>query len=75
MSVFSCREVCEGWTLLSRPELHVIQERIPPGTYQLRHVHEATTQSYYVLDGQPNVVIGDGTVSMGPREGIAPRAV
>jgi mannose-6-phosphate isomerase-like protein (cupin superfamily) len=64
------REVCEGWTLLSDPALHVIQERMPAKTCELRHVHEATVQFYYVLDGQANVVVGDKTVSLSPGEGI-----
>ena len=32
-------DVCDGWRLLNRPDLSVIQERIPPGAGEVRHFH------------------------------------
>jgi mannose-6-phosphate isomerase-like protein (cupin superfamily) len=43
---------------------------MPAKTCELRHVHEATVQFYYVLDGQADVVVGDETVTLSPGEGI-----
>lgn len=34
----SWAEGCDGWTLLSRPALHVMQERMAPGTREYRHL-------------------------------------
>jgi mannose-6-phosphate isomerase-like protein (cupin superfamily) len=51
------REVCDGWTLASSARLHVIQERMPPSTFELRHRHAHTQQFYYVLDGEATVDI------------------
>lgn len=55
---FEWREICLGWTLLDTPNLHVIQERMPPGTFELRHVHETTHQLYFVLEGSATVERG-----------------
>lgn len=45
-------DVCEGWRLLARPDLSVIQERIPPGHGEVRHYHERARQVFDVLEGQ-----------------------
>jgi len=33
----------ESWTLTDQPRLHVLQERMPPGTAERRHLHGAVT--------------------------------
>ena len=30
---------CDGWHLLKRPQLSVIQEHMPPETQEARHYH------------------------------------
>jgi mannose-6-phosphate isomerase-like protein (cupin superfamily) len=45
-------QVCEGWRLLDEPGLSVIEERIPPGAGELRHVHHVARQLFYVLEGR-----------------------
>lgn len=42
----------EGWHLLHRPDMSVIQECVPPGDRERRHVHGKARQFFYVLDGQ-----------------------
>ena len=42
----------EGWHLLDRPELSVIQERVPPGDRERRHFHSEARQFFYILQGQ-----------------------
>jgi mannose-6-phosphate isomerase-like protein (cupin superfamily) len=44
-------EGSEGWHLLNRPELSVIQERVPPGDRERRHFHSRARQFFYVLQG------------------------
>ncbi len=44
--------VCEGWRLLDRPDLTVIQERIPPDAGEVKHVHRHARQLFFVLEGQ-----------------------
>jgi mannose-6-phosphate isomerase-like protein (cupin superfamily) len=57
---FAWQEVCEGWTFVSTGKLHVIQERMPHGASELRHVHRRTHQFYFILHGGASVEI-DGT--------------
>ena len=46
---------CDGWFLLERHDLNVIQERVPPGSCEKRHYHQTSTQMFYILRG--NAVI------------------
>jgi mannose-6-phosphate isomerase-like protein (cupin superfamily) len=55
-------EVCEGWRLLDRPDLSVIQERIPPGRGEITHYHRRARQLFYVLRGGLEIeVVGEKT--------------
>jgi mannose-6-phosphate isomerase-like protein (cupin superfamily) len=42
---------CDGWRLLDRPDLSVIEERIPPDAGEIRHVHQVARQIFFVLSG------------------------
>jgi len=67
---FTWREVCLGWTLVDQPSLHVIEERMPPGTFELRHVHTSTHQFYFVLEGRATVVSDAGRFEVAAMHGI-----
>lgn len=43
---------CDGWRLLNREDLSVIQERIPPGLGEVLHYHTRARQLFYVIEGQ-----------------------
>jgi mannose-6-phosphate isomerase-like protein (cupin superfamily) len=43
---------CDGWHLVRTASLSVIQERMPPGTAERRHLHERSHQFFYVLEGE-----------------------
>ncbi|HEX6534161.1 MAG TPA: cupin domain-containing protein [Gemmatimonadaceae bacterium] len=43
---------CDGWHLVRAPGLSVIQERMPPGTAEVRHRHARARQFFYVLAGR-----------------------
>jgi mannose-6-phosphate isomerase-like protein (cupin superfamily) len=43
---------CDGWRLLNRGDLSVIQERIPPGLGEVLHYHTHARQLFYVIEGQ-----------------------
>jgi mannose-6-phosphate isomerase-like protein (cupin superfamily) len=43
---------CDGWHLHRTDTLSVIEERMPPGTAEQRHLHQRTTQFFYVLHGE-----------------------
>ncbi|WP_213805634.1 cupin domain-containing protein [Granulicella sp. dw_53] len=43
---------CDGWHLVSTPDLNVIEEVMPPGTAETRHFHRHSHQFFYVLSGE-----------------------
>ncbi|MGQ8631029.1 cupin domain-containing protein [Agrobacterium sp. DKPNP3] len=51
---------CDGWILSPRPEMMVIQERMPPATAEKRHYHNVARQFFYVLSGELTMEL-DGT--------------
>jgi len=63
-------EGCLGWTLVDQPDLHVIEERMAPGTSELRHVHESTRQFYFVLRGTATVESGARRTEVTAMHGI-----
>ncbi len=51
---------CDGWYLVQSGDLSVIEERMPPGTFEQRHVHRRSRQFFYVLSGELSMET-DGT--------------
>lgn len=49
---YSWGQVCDGWHLLATDDLSVIEERMPPGSFEQRHFHTRARQFFYVLDGE-----------------------
>lgn len=45
-------EVCDGWHLVRSDGLSVIEERMPPGTSEQRHLHTKARQFFYALAGE-----------------------
>ena len=43
---------CDGWKLVNTPDLTIIQERMPPGTAEVRHYHQQARQFFFVLSGE-----------------------
>jgi hypothetical protein len=41
---------CEGWRLLHRGDLIVIQERVPAGGAEVMHYHKTARQFFYILE-------------------------
>jgi mannose-6-phosphate isomerase-like protein (cupin superfamily) len=52
--------------LLARRQLHIMQERMPPGTSEQRHRHAGTVQCYYILHGTAAVEVAGTDVVVGP---------
>jgi mannose-6-phosphate isomerase-like protein (cupin superfamily) len=62
--------VCDGWHLLRRDDLSVIQETVPPGAGETAHLHRFSRQFFYVLEGMASMEIGGRTLRIGPQEGL-----
>lgn len=65
----------DGWRLLDRQDLSVIQERMPPGSAEVKHLHHHARQLFYVLEGQIEMELPTEVVTLGPGDAIeiAPR--
>ena len=42
---------CDGWHLLKTDSLSVIQERMPPATSEMMHVHLKAQQLFFIISG------------------------
>jgi len=62
--------VCDGWHLLRRDDLSVIQETVPPGAGEAAHLHILSRQFFYVLEGSASMEIGETTLELRAEEGI-----
>ncbi len=63
-------ECCDGWHLVKSAGLSVIHERAPPGAGEVRHLHKAAEQFFYVLSGQATVELDGRTIVAETGEGI-----
>ncbi len=61
---------CDGWFLLKREGVHVIEERMPPGTEEKRHRHERARQLFYVLEGELTMRFDGGDVKIAARQSL-----
>ena len=60
----------EGWHLLNRPELSVIQERVPPGDRERRHFHTKARQFFYVLQGHAVLEVDGARLDLVAGQGV-----
>lgn len=63
-------KVCDGWRLLDRSDLSVIQERIPPGAGEITHYHQRARQLFYVLSGELQIQIAERLFHLSPSDSL-----
>ncbi|WP_130620258.1 cupin domain-containing protein [Dyella amyloliquefaciens] len=61
---------CDGWHLLASSDLSVIEERMPVGTAERRHLHAHARQFFYVLEGELAIELEGETYRLRVREGL-----
>lgn len=61
---------CDGWHLARSARLSVIEERVPPGGSEVRHVHDRAEQFFYILSGQAAMVFESHTVTLLAGQGL-----
>lgn len=61
---------CDGWYLIRTDELNVIEEEMPPGTCEARHLHARARQFFYVLEGELTMEIEREEFTLRVGEGI-----
>ena len=63
-------EVCDGWHLLKRGDMSVIQERVPAGGAEVMHYHNVARQFFYILEGEGTMVFEDREVTLSKGQGL-----
>ncbi len=63
-------EICDGWHLLKRDDMSVIQERVPAGGVEIMHYHNMARQFFYILDGQGTMIFEDREVVLTKGQGL-----
>ena len=62
---------CDGWHLHRTDGLGVIEERMPPGSAERRHLHQWATQFFYVLGGELAIELNGEEHRLTPLTGLA----
>ena len=63
-------EVCDGWHLLKREDMSIIQERVPAGGAEVIHYHNLARQFFYILDGEGTMVSEEQEILMKKGQGL-----
>jgi mannose-6-phosphate isomerase-like protein (cupin superfamily) len=61
---------CDGWHLLKRDDLSLIQERVPAGGTEVMHYHEHARQFFYILEGEGTMSFQDHEVILQKGQGL-----
>ena len=61
---------CEGFHLIKKENLSIIQEIMPPSTKEQMHFHNHAEQFFYILSGTATFLIDDDQIEVGKGEGI-----
>ncbi|MDQ3746154.1 MAG: cupin domain-containing protein [Acidobacteriota bacterium] len=61
---------CDGWHLVRTPELSVIQERMPDGASEVRHLHVRARQFFFVLSGRLTIELEGARHELSVGEGL-----
>ncbi len=63
-------EKCDGWHLLKRGDMSVIQERVPAGGAEVPHYHERARQFFYILEGEGRMIFEDQEIVLRKGQGL-----
>jgi mannose-6-phosphate isomerase-like protein (cupin superfamily) len=63
-------EICDGWHLLKRADMSVIQERVPASGAEVIHYHQVARQFFYILEGEGTMVFEDHEVVLKKGQGL-----
>jgi len=61
---------CDGWHVLKRDDMSVIQERVPAGGTEVMHYHERARQFFYILEGEGTMTFENHEVLLQKGQGL-----
>ncbi|WP_090824622.1 cupin domain-containing protein [Paenibacillus sp. yr247] len=62
-------EVCDGWYLERDADRTIIQERMPAGASEIKHVHQKAKQFFFILSGEAVMWIEGKDINLKSQEG------
>jgi len=65
---------CDGWHLVKSDNLSVIQERMPAGTCESKHLHQHEEQFFYILSGIATMRLHSETIELSANQGLHVKA-
>jgi mannose-6-phosphate isomerase-like protein (cupin superfamily) len=60
----------DGWHLFKQDDLSVIEEKMPPGSFEQLHFHEKAQQLFYILSGSAVFTIDQKSIALGQGESV-----
>jgi mannose-6-phosphate isomerase-like protein (cupin superfamily) len=60
----------DGWHLLKRDDISVIQERVPAGKAETMHYNKISRQFFYILEGEGQMRLENDLLSLQKGEGL-----
>lgn len=63
-------QISDGWHLLKREDMSIIQERVPAGGVEVMHYHNRALQFFYILEGEGIMAFEDHQVVMKKGDGL-----
>jgi mannose-6-phosphate isomerase-like protein (cupin superfamily) len=67
---YSWGDNADGWHLLKRDDVSVIQERVPAGKAEIMHYHRISRQFFYILEGEGQIKLENDLLSLHKGEGL-----
>ena len=61
---------CDGWHLVKSKNLSVIQESMPPNSFEKRHFHQSAEQFFFVLSGIASIELDGENFTVPASTGI-----
>ncbi len=61
---------CDGWHLVKQDTVSIIQERMPPGTAEVRHYHQNAWQFFFVLSGTATLEVAGKRETLQAQQGM-----
>ena len=61
---------CDGWHLVKNDALSIIEEKMPPGTSEVRHYHQKSNQFFYVLKGNLQIEVEGNEIALSAGQGL-----
>jgi mannose-6-phosphate isomerase-like protein (cupin superfamily) len=61
---------CDGWHLVKNAALSVIEERMPPASFEELHSHNSAQQFFFILSGEVTMELACEEIRLHAGEGI-----